>query len=94
MITLAILNYCISIIDYLLTHAFYDVYVYLSNLGTSIQALQVPATIYSIFSLVCYFLPIGTIGVLFFITMTLVIIAGFLGLIYALLNFAKQLPFV
>lgn len=89
MITLAVLNFFIARIDYLLTHALYPLYVHLSDLGTSIASLQVPASIYSILSLTFYFLPMGTIFTLFTITIGIVIMLCLMGFLYVFIDLLK-----
>lgn len=94
MITLAVLNYVINIFDYLLSTLFNPFYIFISNLGTQIQALQVPATLYAILSLTIYFLPMGTIGVLFTITLSLLAIMIIYSFVYSVLDIIKHVPFL
>ena len=92
MITLAIFNYFINIVDYILTHALNSIYVKVADLGTMIGALQVPATIYNILSLCIYFLPMGTIIVLFNITIVIVLTMVLVCFIRGLMDFVKHMP--
>lgn len=92
MITLHVLQWVINIADTILTHLFNPLYVMLTNLGTSISGLQVPAIIYSTFSLVIYFLPMSTIILLFNITLGLVAIAIILSLAKILYDLIELLP--
>lgn len=89
MITLAIFNFIIARLDYLLTHALYPLYVHVSDLGTSISALQVPASVYSVLSLTFYFLPMGTIFTLFTITIGLVVILCLSAFIFVFIDIVK-----
>ena len=94
MITYAILNQFLNLIDYILTGVLNPFYIKISDLGTSIGALQVPATIYDILSLTIYFLPIGTIVILFNITLVMLAILISYAFIYMLLDFIKHIPFL
>ena len=94
MITLALFNLFISFIDYLLTHLLNPIYSSLMNLGTLIPSLQVPAVIYSTFSLCFYFLPMGTIFTLITITCVLVGTATILSLVHIVLDTIKKVPFL
>lgn len=93
MITLHVLQWVINYADTILTHLFNPLYVMLTNLGTAISGLQVPAIIYSTFSLVIYFLPMSTIIALFNITLGLVAIAIILSLAKILYDLIELLPF-
>lgn len=44
----------------------------LVNLSTRITALQIPVTLYELFAVACYFLPMGTITTLLLITISLI----------------------
>lgn len=92
MLTLALINLIISFIDFLLTHLFNPIYSTLMNLGTLIPSLQVPAIIYSTFSLCFYFLPMGTIFTLITITCVLVGTATILSFVHVVLDTIKKIP--
>lgn len=92
MITLHVLQWVINMCDTILTHLFNPLYVLFTNLGTAISGLQVPAIIYSTFSLVIYFLPMSTIIVLFNITLGLVAIAIILSLAKIVYDLIELLP--
>lgn len=94
MITLLLINLITQFFDYLFTHALNPIYVFLMDVGTSIQALQVPAIIYQIISISSYFLPYGTILVLFTITIGLVVIGILLAFIDVITGFIKRIPFL
>lgn len=94
MITLTVLNYIISAFDYLLTHILNPFYVKIADFGTLIGALQVPAAVYNILSLTIYFLPMGTIVVLFTVTVSLLLILVIYAFVYAVLDIIKHIPFL
>lgn len=94
MITLAFINLLISFIDFLLTHLLNPIYSTLMDLGSLIPSLQVPAIIYSTFSLCFYFLPMGTIFTLITITCVLVGTAIILSLVHVVLDTIKRIPFL
>lgn len=92
MITLAVFNLVLNIFDYLLTHVFSTFYNAIPNLTNSISSLQIPQSLYDILALTYYFLPMGTVGVLFDITIALILGAIIYAFVYALLNIIKQVP--
>jgi len=92
MITLAIINKVISIMNYLCTHVFSDFYTHIVNYQNYLSGLQAPQTLIDIFALAKYFLPFGTITVLFEITVGLVLISLIYAFIYMTLNIIKQVP--
>ena len=89
MITLAIINFCLSFINSFIVNHLSNLLSPLTAIGTYISAFQVPQTVLDIYAVVCYFLPIGTIGVLLGFT-GLLIIAKF---ILACVHFLPSLIF-
>lgn len=94
MITLHLIQLVVNIVDYLFTHALNPIYVLLMDAGTYISGLQVPAILYEVISISMYFVPYGTILLLFQITIGLVGIAIILSFINVLMSFVKKLPFL
>lgn len=72
MITLAIINFALSVVNTLITTFLSDLIEPLTDLATFVSAFQVPQTILDIYALVVYFLPIGTIGILFGFTVIII----------------------
>ena len=62
------------------------------NWGSTIPALQVPAIIYSTFSICIYFLPMSTVFVLLGITLNLVGIAAIFAIISGITKLIKRVP--
>lgn len=92
MLTLALLQLVINFFDFLLTHLLNPIYSTLMNWGSTIPALQVPAIIYSTFSICFYFLPMSTIFVLLGITLNLVGIAFIFAIISGITKLIKRVP--
>ena len=83
MITLYLINKLASILLYLETNLFNGaIHTVFTNLGNNLSALSVPVTLYQVFELVCLFLPIGTIVILFNITMCLFGLRFVFGLVH------------
>lgn len=87
MITLAILNAILTFFDWLTSHVFSGFGNYLASIGSNLSILTVPSTIYDFISLVKYFLPMGTILVMFSITVALISI----GLVLSFLHFLAHI---
>lgn len=87
MITLFVLNQILQWFDWLLSHLFSGFGSYLANAGSKLSVFTVPSTIYDFVSITVYFLPMGTIIVLFNITLLLIGI----GLILAFLHFCVHI---
>lgn len=72
MITLTILNFILDLATNLATHIFGNLLQPMTSLSQYIQAFYIPQTILDIYANVCYFLPIGTIAILFALTALIV----------------------
>lgn len=83
MITLTILNLILQWFDWLVSHLYSPLGNALANIGSKLSLLTVPSTIYDFVSLTVYFLPMGTVLVLFNITMFIIA----LGCLLAFLHF-------
>lgn len=83
LITLYLINKLASILLYIESTLFNGaIHTVFTSLGNNLSALSVPVTLYQVFELVCLFLPIGTIAILFNITMFLFALRFVFGLIH------------
>ena len=73
MILLTIFNFLISLGNSILGLLFQNAIPVLDNLTLWVTNVSVPQTLLNIFALVVYFLPMGTISVLFGFTVTIVL---------------------
>lgn len=74
MITLLVLNHIANLINSLYAAFFGWAIQPLTNMATTIQSFYVPQTILDVFSLANYFLPMGTISLLFGLTVIMIFI--------------------
>ena len=74
MITLLVLNHIANLINSLYAAFFSWAIQPLTNMASTIQTFYVPQTILDVFSLANYFLPMGTISVLFGLTVIMILI--------------------
>ena len=84
MITLAIINFALSCVNAFISNYLSDLIEPLTDLATFVSAFQIPQTILDIYALVVYFLPIGTIGILFGFTVVIIIAKFVLAVIHFL----------
>lgn len=86
MITLWILNHVFAMFDSFLNGLFAPLYYFIADLSNNISALQVPTTLIETASLVAYFLPLGTMLILFNITIGLLALQLALGLLHFIVH--------
>lgn len=87
MITLAFINFMISLGSQLFNLFTSPVHDVVANLATNITGLQVPLIFYDVINMAVLFLPVGTIFVLFSITTALICISTVLGFAHFALHF-------
>lgn len=82
MITIFLINLIANVGNHLLLTLFGNLIPTLNAISSYISNYSIPQTVYDVFSLVALFLPMGTIYVLFFMTITVIGIKLALSLIH------------
>lgn len=72
LVTLWVINSIADIFNYFLIYLFGQLVPTLTNITSFISNYSVPQTIYDVFAMCAIFLPMGTISILAFFTITIV----------------------
>lgn len=91
MVTIAILNWFLDLTNNIFLTLFNPIHDFIQQLSTKIIALSIPSTIYDIFAVGTYFLPMGTVLTLLSITAMLISISIVLSFIRFILHFGGTL---
>ena len=73
MITLALINFVLGVANSFIMNFFSDLIDPLTDIGSYIVAFQFPQTFLNFYSVVMYFLPVSTIGLLFTFTSCIIV---------------------
>ena len=83
LITLYLINKLVTVLLFIENNFFNGLlHTLFSNLGQNLNAINVPVVMYQTFALVGLFLPMGTVALLFNITMALFALRFVFGLIH------------
>lgn len=84
MLTLLVLNTVLHWFDSIYSTLFSFIVEPFTNIATYVQTFYIPQTILDMFSICIYFLPIGTIFVLFFLTFQIIKVKIFFSVLHVL----------